>query len=515
MANSVTGAEIINNMKGEIPELRGWVPTEEQQLFRFEDTYVKVKYDNDGLTEGNKLGLFINHKTHYYKRMPDICNTINYFLEYFDEEKELYYSVMKVKFIIDQKPNLNISAFRKHVLRQVVTPTFVANIKRMAAHLYTLNIDTDEEGKYRNTPKITNIQARMCVAVCFAIRCLLPLLIHFADTNTHFVGKKDYIPAFDKIITKMIRKFEKDDIELLNPLCRFTEYRIDKAYKTDIGICIKKKQLYGTTKEIYLEEMIHEVVLVKSLYKLDYWRSVVSYIDGVIFRYHYNYKIENFKVKPVEIDSEDNVNGDDEHVSHAEAIEMATYRVDESNALIRDVNTKEVIRKIRKNFNVDITPEEFKFYRDRVKITPINQFLLEEFYDRFFHDSDAIANIGLDVAIELLIYMKKYLQLRGMVLIPQFCTAKIHGKYKENVIKNARFLEKITTSSVWNNVIEKTYSYVGEIDPKEHPIIKKLSAFVNSTFELIDYDTDNNGVLYEDIDQDRIILEFSLLLSIA
>lgn len=515
MAKSDATADIINTTKGEIPELREWVPTEDQRLFIFEENIVRVRYDTLGLNDGNRLGIFVNHKTHYHPLMNDICNTINYFLEYFDEDKELFHAVLHVKFIIDQKPNLSISAFRKQILDHVVTPTFIEKIKRMAYHLYTLNIDTDEEGKYRNTPKITNIQARMIVAICFAIRCLLPLLIHFSDTNNHFVNKKDYIPVFDKIFVKLIRKFEKDDVAVLDPLSRFVEYRIDKSYKTDLGICLKKKQLYGTTKEVYLEEVIHEVVLVKSLYKLDYWRSAVSFIDGVIFRYHFNYKRENFKVKPVEIESADNVKDDDEHLSHAEAIEMAVYRIDETIALIRDVNTKEVIRNIRKSFNIEITPEEFKFYRERVKLTPVNLFLLEEFYDRFFHDSDAIVNIGLDVTIELLIYMKKYLQLRGMTLLPQFCTARMHGRYKENMIKNARFLEKITTSSVWNNIIEKAYTYIEEIDPKEHPIIKKMSTFINTTFEFVDYDSENDGVVYEEVDQDRIILEFSLLLSIV
>lgn len=517
MAKSDMSSEIINNVKEEItlPKLKGWEPTDEQKLFIFEETVIRVRYDTIGLRKGNKLEIFVSHKAHYNKYMTDICNTINYYLAYFDKDKELFYAILNIKFIIDQKPNLSIDSFRKMVLKEIITENFISRIKKMADYLYTLNIDTDEEGKYRNTPKITNNEARMIVAVSFAIRCILPLIIHFSDTNSHFVEKTDYIPAFDKIIVKLIKKFEKNDIPLLNPLSRFVEYRIDRSYKTDFGMCMKKKQLYGTTKEVYLEEMIHEVVLVKSLYKLKYWKSAVSFIDGVIFRYHFNFKRENFKTKPVEIDSEDNVSDDDDRLSHAEAIEMAVYRIDETHSLIRDVNTREVIRAIRKQFNIEITPDEYQFYRDNIKITPVNQFLMEEFYDRFFHDSSALSNIGLDATVELLIYMKKYLQLRGMILLPQFCTARIRGKYKENPIKNARFIEKIETSSVWNNIIQKKYTYVSEIDPKEDPIIKKFSTFINCTFEFIDYDTENDGLVYEEVDQDRIISEFSLLLSIV
>ena len=94
---------------------------------------------------------------------------------------------------------------------------------------------------------------------------------------------------------KLIKKFEKDDVNVFHDICKFVKYRVDRFWNQDIGICIKKKQLYGITRETYLEEVIHEVILVKSIHKLDYNRSVVSFIDGVIFSYHYNFKIENFK----------------------------------------------------------------------------------------------------------------------------------------------------------------------------------------------------------------------------
>lgn len=510
-----TGAEIINNATIETPELSQWVPSEDQKYFVFEGEYARARYDHFyGLNKGNKLEMFVINKKHYRDRMNDIIQVINYFLNFYDEEKDLFKSIMSVKFVIDQKPNLKINAFRRMVMQEIVTPSFVAKIKKMTNRLYTINIDTDEEGKYKSTPKITNEQAKLIIGVSFAIRCVLPLMIHFSDTNNNFVTKTDYIPAFDKVIMKIVRAFEKDDIEIFNTLCRFIKYRVDRYYSADIGICIKKKQLYGMTKELYLEEIIHEVILVKSLYKLEYFRSVVSFIDGVIFMYHKNYKIENFKCKPVEIESQEASNDDDEHLSHAEAIEMSVYRIDESNSIINEVNTKKVINSIRKRFNIEIPKEELEFYQSHIRISPVGKFFLEIFYNRFFHDSNAIENIPRDTTIELLIYMKKYLQLRGMTLVPQLCTARVRGRYNESTIKNAKFIEKITTSSVWNNIIQKRFTYIGELNPKEHPIIKRLSSFVNSTFEFVDYNGPDDGLVCEEINQDQIISEFSLLLSI-
>lgn len=510
------GAEIINNVGDlEIPMLVDWEPKEESIYMEFKGDYVEARYDtNLGLNKENKLGIFVVKKNHYKERMNDICKVINYFLTYFDDNKELFHSTLSIKFIIDQKPKMSIKAFQKMIMTRIMTDTFIEKIKKMTNYLYTINIDTDSEGRYKNTPKITNVQAKLIVSVSFAIRCMLPLCIHFSDTNKNFVNKKDYIGCFDKIIMKVIERFEKDDVKIFNDICRFVKYRVDRFWNQDIGICLKKKQLYGITKEIYLEEVIHEVILVKSLYKLDYNRSVVSFIDGVIFLYHYNFKIENFKAKPIELDAQENSDDDNERLSHAEAIEMSVYRIDESNAIIAEVNTAQVLKKIRKMFNIPISQEEFEFYRDNVRITPVTKLFLENFYSRYFHDVNAVINVNRDITIELLIYMKKFFQLKGMTLIPQLCTAKVQGKYKENTIKNAKFIEEIQSSDIWKNIIAQGYSCISELNPKEDYIIKKISSFVNSTFEFVDYNSDLNNLVYEDIDRERIIYEFSLFLSI-
>lgn len=503
-----------NLQQEEIPFLLNWTAGEENNYMMFRGDYVEANYKLFGLNENNKLGLFIINKNHYKDRMEDICNTINYFFTYFDKDLELFHSMLHVKFIIDQKPKLSKKAFRNFIIKEIITDSFIKKVKNMMKHLYRIDIDTDAEGKYKNTPKITNEQAKIIVAVSFAIRCILPICIHFSDTNTNFTSKKGYISCFDKIILQVIKKFEKDEVEIFSSLCNFIKYRVDRLWSGDIGICKKKKQLYGITKELYLEEIIHEVILVKSLYKLKYNRSVVSFIDGVIFSYHYNFKIENFKSKPIEIDTKENSTEDSDRISHMEAIEMTVYMVDESNALISDVNSEHVLKHIRKNFNITISPEEKEFYEEKVRISPVTKFFIETFYNRFFHDPNAILGMEREVIIELLIYMKHYLQYKGMILIPQLCTAKMKGKYKENTIKNSKFIERTTTSDAWINVIQKRFTYINEINQKEDYILKKLSSFINSQFEFIDFNGPDDGLIYEDVDQDLIIKEFSQFLTI-
>ena len=510
-------SDIVQDMQEytqEIPMLDTWKPNPDQIFTEFKGDYIQAHFEKLELNADSKLCIFVIKKLHYKARADDICNVINYFLTFFDKKCELFDAMLRVKYFIDQRPNMTKKAFRKLIMEEIVTKNFVKRIKIMTNHLYTLNIDSDTEGKYKNTPKITNDQAKLIVGVSFAIRCLLPICIHFSDTNNSFVYKKEYIACFDKITMCVIRKFEKDDVPTFNAIEKFVQYRIEREWKQDQRICFKKKQLYGMTQELYLEEVIHEVILVKSLYKLDYNRSVVSYIDGVIFRYHNNFKIENFKKKPIEIDQTENSGDDSERLSHAEAIEMSVYRVDESNALINEVNTREVLESVRKRLNVDIEEGELDFYYKRMRISPITTFILESFYTRFFHDPNASLNIEREVIIELLVRLKKYMLLKQMVLLPQLCTAKVRGKYRENTIKNSKFIEKVKTSNIFNDIIERKYTYINELSGKDDDLLKKFSIFINCQYEFIDYKGPDDGIIYEDIDQDQLIYEFSLFLSI-
>jgi hypothetical protein len=230
--------ETINKLDEEtepIPMLNEWNPTSEDQIFmEFKGDYVHAYYEKLGLKKDNKLSIFIIKKNHYKDRMDDICKVVNYFLTYFGTDLSLFKSTMQLKFIIDQRPKLSLAAFRKIVIRDLITDKFIEDIKRMTNHLYRINIDSDTEGRYKNTPKISNDQARLIVSVSFAIRCILPLCIHFSDTNNNFISKKDYIPCFDKIIMKIIRKFEKNDIEVFTAIEKFVKYRVDRAWKSDI-----------------------------------------------------------------------------------------------------------------------------------------------------------------------------------------------------------------------------------------------------------------------------------------
>lgn len=501
------------------PDLFEWQPTIDQCYFfydsdncrvsaRFEEFYNIEKDDTP-------ISKFKIKQGHYQKRMPEICQHINYFITFYDPEMELYNAIFLTKFLIDRKPFINQKDFQKLIIRRFGTPTLIDKIRRMACDLYIDNIADNDDEKYVATPKITNTQAKQILAISFCVRMILPLCLHYTNINETFDKKTSYIPFFDRLIMKIISTFEKNGVGVFNTLCRFVEHRVDKNHGAHYLMWAKKKQLYGVTRQTYLDEVIHEVIIVKGLYKLDYRRSVVSFIDGVIFKHHINFKRENFKTKPVEIDQYDATTDSDNYLSHAESLEMQAYKVDASSAIFTDVNNRQVLKKIRKNFRIEITPEELEFYMKNMQINTITESFVHDFYARIFSDTNANLQISEYDTVYLIILLKKYLQIKGLSLLPQLCTAKIKGRFKENLIKNAKFTETVVTSNKHQQIIEERYKYIDELFPGEMLNLKMLSTYINSEFEFVDYDNaDIHGYVCTDIDINRLTDEYDTFLSI-
>lgn len=499
------------------PRLHFWAPEEDDIFFYKDGTCAIARYDKITKFKKDQFCRFLIDAKHFVNRLDDILIHINYFIKFYDDYKEYVMSIFSIKYLLDTNGGrFEPSAFQAYVIHRVMTDSFMTNIGRMVDDLYTFNVDTDDGGNYKSTPKITNEQAKVILAMSFTARLILPVCMHYINISPYTTHQSDYILCFDKIFAEALSKLENFfNIPVFAALSRFIEYRIIKHRYADASIIEKKRQVHGSNIEGYIHDLIHNVILVKNIYKIDYARSVVSFIDGVVNLNYAQFKKEPFKSKPIEISAEELQKDSDDFLSHSEALEMSIYRIDESISLINEANINKTIADIYQRFEpIKISKDEFDFYYQNVKINQVSQMLLHAYFSEFFKDSYAINLVTRRQAIWLMLILKKFLQLKGMVILPQLCTASVRGKFKENVIKNRRFVEKLETSAAYESIIKSKYRYIDELNLKDPPIRKKLSTIINSAFTYVDYDPEINGYEEDDPDIDIIIDEFITFLSI-
>lgn len=505
-----------------------WTPTEDEVYFAVTPDN-KIKVIREVIIASHpQYSTYLIVMNHYINKLPDILKHINYFINFYDVDREYLLGISATKFVLDNRhKTIGIKAFTDLLMSRVVTDGFVDKIRKMVTDLYDLDIDKDRNCEYRSTPKITNDHAKVILACSFALRMILPICLHFvnitedlsnepefSDITVKPTKRRRYIKTFIKIFMTVIHRFERDTCEIYGPICRFVEYRIQRKYNSDSLMWEKKKQVHGTNMEIYLDEVIKEVIIVKSLYKIDYTKSVVSYFDGIIQQNYLQFKSENYKSKPFEISPEDSQRDEDDYISHSESIEMANYNVDESNSILNDVNIEEVMDHVRRAYKSLIDDDEYNFYFNTITLNAVNTQLMVLFYAPYFANSATLQLLNRSDAVMLLYVLKKWLTLKHFPIMAQMCTASIRGHFKNSAIKNTKFIEKYKTSSLYEN-IEQRFRYVREIKPKDDPIITLMSSIINSSFTWVDYDPTINGLENDNLPIDKVVEEFMLFVSYA
>lgn len=526
-----------------------WIPEKDEIYFQYNEKVqdgmiVQANFGSLIPITRESFNSYVIKQSHFRKRMHMICHHLNYFIVHYDPNHDILMSLISVKYLIERNTDIGEDVFRKMMKKRVFTNQFLDALLKITDDLYELHIDNDD-GKYKSTPKITDAQGKILVTFSFGMKFLFPTITHFVNINSNYVEKTAYIKCFKNVFMDMIELIEnrimlinfakahgltdeqRDAIDpktfseeernayhpnAYNALCELIHGRVERNRQKDDTIWVKKQQIRGDNVESFIQVFISEILIVKGLYKLDYRRNPVSYIDGILFQSYNNFKQENFEYKPVDITDDDS--GDTEYMSRAEAMEMASYFIDESMLLINDVNNARVMKDIKEKFNIPVSKEKLSFYLEHCRFTYINQELLRCFFTKYFKDPFALKNLGKEDLMTLTIILKEYLQMHGMYLLSQFLTANIIGKYRESPIRNNKFKEKLETHDMYQNIIKKKFRYMYELNTKEDKIKKILSIMINSCFVCVDINEEINGITVENVSIDQLNNEFCQFLSI-
>lgn len=523
-------------MHENIPKLNDWEPTDDDIIFEIVPNTNKViaalnkckwlENAHDKLKEKLMLlSTFSIRQKHYMQRMEDITKVINYFIKYYDDDDEYMTALMSLKYHVDSDRCRDVQAFQTMLLHILITDTMTAKINKMIDDLEPANIETDKSTSYKSTPKLTNEDAHNILLLSYYFRLTLPIMIHWYNlpSTIGIENGKNYIQTFECIDKCIVEKIGPGAINVYILLKQLINHRIEKKFNSDAIIHEKKKEKNGATDVSYCNELSDEILLVKSLYKIDYSKSVVSYIDGIIRQNYMQYNVENFKIKTVGISAEEITKDTDDGFTHLEAIEMKTYRVNDGNNIIESANIELALNRIDVRFNsiltaaeTGITDERLDWYNEHIgTINPLAKYFITYFYQKFFGESAFIDLLNRRTTIKLILIMKFFLELKSFKIIPQICTASMVIE-KESAIKNRKFNEKFENSQINQEIMDNKFSYIKEIIGKDDIIKKYVSSIINSTFTLVDESPKINGVVCSNLRQDDVIDEFCqfLLLNI-
>ena len=125
----------------------------------------------------NRLGTFYSKDGTSDK---GICDYINYFIKYYDEDQELLLAYLKIKFILDNKKSNKIikpKKFNNFIQRYFYTDSLIEKINRLTEANYIVNLaqDTNDKREYPKSLQFTNEHGRIMMTISFMMKIVAPV----------------------------------------------------------------------------------------------------------------------------------------------------------------------------------------------------------------------------------------------------------------------------------------------------------------------------------------------------
>lgn len=494
-------AERKNNVIGEaklmpLPEgvvaVDTWVPTEEEKIVDFQGKYLVVDFKRvfgiDVVIQYNYFDIGL--KEAYYKRLDVISKYINYFLKFYDTDKHLLMAYLKLKYLVDSKRYLVINRDSMiDIIQHILFDDDICNkIKRMSLDNYCVDLTSESKSKkgnknYAPVMQFNEHHAEILMRISTAMKFAIPIVLHYIKTfHTKEEVKNNLYKYFMPLFKNPILI---EDVNILGKLHHTIASRVNSYAKPDRAM-YGKHEASGSSVETFIEELFHKNLITDTIFSYAFNGNIVSFNSVVLKHQLAFHSKEDLKMDYLLVSSEKEPEG----LSGLDKMEMYSTKIDSFTTLFSQVNIVDTIERIKEHMAIEITQEEIDFYKEHHDFNTVSKELLFYFYAKTFGGFRDLNYIKREQYIQLMIIMKKMLRTAGSFFLSFVISANAHGKSTARIIRNSKFLEKITNSEAYKKLMETNYPTLLD-DTIESPVIMFLSKIINTNWTYVEYGSED------------------------
>lgn len=484
------GDAILLPVKDGVIPVDNWHPEEEDIYATFKGKIFIIEFDK--IFERNSIVDFnyfdVGMKEAYYKLLDEFCLYINYFLKFYDPDKELLMAYLKLKYMIDAKhiKIINRKSFIKAIQDTMFSDSMCYKIKKMSQDNYRVDLSSDEKSKkgasknYAEVLQFNEHHAEILMRISIAIKFSIPVIMHYIKT---YHSKNEVQLNLYKYFEPLFKnEILVENVNILGKLYNTIAKRVNSHSKPDRAMYDKHEAL-GSSTETFIDDLFHKNIITDTIYRYKFNGNIVSF-NSVILKHQLRFHSkEDLKMDFLLVSMEKEPDG----LSGLDKLEMYITKLDEFALVFSRVNIEDTIKRIKEKIKIKIGIEEIEFYKNNHDFNTISKDIVFYFFAKYFGGYQDLTFIKRKQYIELLIIMKRMLEASGNKYLNQIITANMDGRSSSRIIRNSKFLEKITTSPVYISLMEQKYPSLNE-DPTNSPVIALLSKIINMNWKIVDYD---------------------------
>lgn len=487
--------------KKSIPKIYEW---ELQKLRKvhvsYDDKIIIAHFDRMASTskrfkkdDFSQLNRFIIPKEAYYKKNEMVVNTINYFIEYFDHDDELMMSYLYIKLMIDNKEKkLSKKKFINMLYNVFFTKSMQEKIVAMVDHNFIEHIKPSTKKRYSENLEFTNEHSKLLMKISTSIKLIVPIVFHFI--NSINADKKNLVDFYEELLFMY-----SDEINIYNKLREM----VSNAIRSSISgnpLLWQQREVFGVDYITQTKESVNYVIS-DLIFRYAFDENLVAF-NLVVMREKTTFFLQDqYDYNRSELSTSKGADG----LSGVDKLEMNSFKIDESLPILSEINIRDTVKMISKNFGVKITDDELNYYKEHHVISKFQTQLLQYFYAKHFNGHNDLLLVKRDQYIKLMVILRKSLEAQGFVYMPDIITGNIF-KFNKRIKNNRKFLDKLKDSAFYKQLINDKFSTLTELG-KDDVVVSILSTILNSEFTVVDYESQDQLGVKIDIDNVDIMCD--------
>lgn len=460
-----------------IPFVDTWIPEDNQIYFRSNKDFILLSLSS--LLNVNDLSFDIFKMSSKRSYNSDEMRThtvhyLNYFLNYFDRDKELITIYSIIKYFIDYEPLYTKEMFFNDLNRYILSPSIIWKFDLMNMHNYSINLSCNS--KIKESLKYDNTHGKLMMKISLLFNAMIPLISHFMGCN-NIVGIDDFILEVYDIL---LYRFD-DEVDIYSKIYETSITTTNRSAKQHAGLW-DKQEIRSRNVTTHAIDCVNNILL----------NIIPKYIyskNAVIFNYQSLLQTNRYKIEDISYEfaffSMSSSKRDEDHQSEFDKFESYQIRKDESLHLQNKMNAKTTVTKI--DFLYGPFPDdEIQYYKKTIgEINDFQKELVFNMFYKFFGDTDSIKDNNKDIYYKLIIAAKRLLLSAGLRIMPYIISAKIDKMVRRKNI-NKKELTKILESPLWEYIKDKYRS-----EKIEMYIMNIIATILSSKFTIVDYENED------------------------
>ena len=399
-----------------------------------------------------------------------ICRYANYFLRFYDHDKEYITLLANIKYLIDYVPQYNEEMFVCDIVRYLLSPSMLEKIRRMTEDNYNLSLS------YTNNTnpslQYTDEHAKILMQMSILMNLVIPLLTHFASKKK----VDDIDPFLLQIFDYILHLF---NVDIYNKFYETSTTNVGKNAKQN-SIIWGKQEIRGKDVITHSQSSIDNIILnIMPKYVFD--RNMVS-MNYASISNNTGFQITDIQYEYSYIPLSSSKR-DEDNTSEFDKFESTLVKQSESKYLQVKVNCHDTMNIIDSMFG-PFDMDEINFYSRQIK--GINEFqrqLIFNLFYKYFGDSVSINDIDNKIDyFKLMIVAKRMLLNNGMIMLPYIISGKIEKVVGRKSV-NKKEQVQVESSDNYKLVVEKYRN--DKISKKK--VLSTIATIISSDFSIVDY----------------------------